>query len=153
GNCRRAASDPRNRVRERGASPAARHGSTVVAADAKSHSRPVGLPPCRPIGRAIAAERSRSYRQSDAPLTRIIRPSGPRRAQAREQVARDSVRYQRRSLVTVVFGLLSRDDRPAHAVTSRVTSWAFWLSRCPSSVDSWSGLLLDPPQLLRVLLT
>ena len=29
---------------------------------AKSHSRPVGKPPSRPVGRAIAAELSRSYR-------------------------------------------------------------------------------------------
>ena len=80
---------------------------------AKSHSRPVGKPPSRPVGRAIAAELSRSYR-----LYRTLRKeysvlSGPRRAQARSRLLTESVRYRMKALVA----------------TSRVATRAFGIYR------------------------
>ena len=90
-----------------------------VAFEAKTHGRPVGKPPSRPVGRAMTPKRRQpSVSQlSQGSLDAERAEAGP----GRKPLAKESARYQ--------VWLARKRQLPAHAVSSRLTSWAFWFAQ------------------------
>src|SRR5947207_10399218 len=89
-----------------------------VVLEAKPHGRPVGKPPSRPVGRAMTRRRRQPsvWEFSKGNLHAERAEAGP----GREPLAEDSARYQKRSS--------RKRQQQAHAVSSRLTSWAFWFA-------------------------
>ena len=120
--------DPRNRVRVRACDLLHRDAGAAMCLRSgdEGHASEQRNPTAVQSGNRHAAllgerrrERSAGNRLSRAePQGSDLRLNGPRRAQAGSHLPVASARYQRL--------LVRKSCKQAHAVTSRVTSWAFW---------------------------